>query len=63
MIISLTSLNSFCKGYFTNYVCIYGWVGGQQNAISTTVKVQTRVRTGSKNVNFICESSLSGLKS
>ena len=50
MVISHTSLKSFSKGYFTNYVCIYGWVGGQQNAIFTTVKVQTRVRTGSKNV-------------
>ena len=36
------------QGAFTNYVCIQGWVGGQQNAykeqLGTTVKVQTRVK-------------------
>ena len=31
-------------GPFINYVCIQGWVGGQQNATFTTVNVQTMVR-------------------
>ena len=46
------------QGAFTNYVCIQGWVGGQQNTKFTTVKVQIRVCTWSKNANVICESSL-----
>ena len=38
-------------GAFTNYVW---WVGGQKNATFTTVKVQTRVRTPSKNMYCNC---------
>ena len=60
-VISHTNLKSF-----STVQCIYGWVGGQQNAIFTTIRVQTRVRTWtkiSKNANFICESSLCGLNS
>ena len=37
----------YYKGAFTNYVCIWGWVGGQKNVIFTTVKVQTKVGTWS----------------
>ena len=36
-------------GDFTNYVCIQGWIGGQQNVTFTTVKVQTMVHAWSKN--------------